>query len=58
MAPVDGLVWSAEVSEDLATWSSAGLTVLTQSATTFEVQDATPVAQGRRRFLRLSVRSE
>jgi hypothetical protein len=57
-APLDGLVWSAEISEDLATWSPAGLTVVVETETAFEVQETTPASQGRRRFLRLLVQTE
>jgi hypothetical protein len=47
--------FTAEVSSDLVNWSTAGVTVLQNTTTTFQAQDNTVLGAGVRRFIRVSV---
>ena len=50
---VAGILWGAESSGDLGSWSASDVTVLTDSPQTFRVRDNFP--QNGRRFLRLRI---
>ncbi len=53
-APVTGVTWSAQSCDDLASWSSASVTVLVDNATTFQVRDNFAITPSTlKRFLRL-----
>jgi hypothetical protein len=54
-APVGGVVWSAESSGDLLTWSPLTTTVLADGPNTFQARDNFAVGAGGKRFLRLIV---
>ena len=54
-APVAGVAWSAESSDDLLAWSPATTTVLFDSAETFRARDNFPLGPSGKRFLRLKV---
>ncbi len=50
-----GIDYIVEASPDLATWSTSGLIVLSNTSTTLSVADGTPLTTGVRRFMRLRV---
>jgi hypothetical protein len=47
------MTWSAESCDDLASWTSANVTVLTDTTGTFQARDNFAVGAGGKRFLRL-----
>lgn len=44
-----------EATSDLQTWSSAGITIDQETATTLQAHDNTPISAGQNRFMRLKV---
>jgi len=54
-AAVSGVTWSGESCDDLASWSSASVTVLVDNATTFQARDNFNTNAATRRFLRFKI---